>query len=401
MRGESTPRTNQGAAGRRRRPDLTLLLGLAVLLVASALAFAQNRASAPPDPTATPPATQRPTGEPSSAAPTTPSAPSTPSGTAAAATRQAPTPPPVARLRFVGDVMLARSIGRRIAGGDPAAIFDGVAMELRDADVTVVNLECAISAGGTPARKRYTFRAPPAAAATLADAGVDLAAVANNHAFDYGEAAFLDTLTALAAESIGALGGGGSAAEAHAGAVVAAGGLRIAFLAYAADFTEGSGWRTTDAEATSSGPGIAIGRPEAVRDDVRRALDAADVAVVLMHAGVEGSVAPAADQRRIARAALDAGASLVVGSHPHVLQGAWHAGGSAVAWSLGNFVFDGFEGFYGGRATDSAILDVTLDGRGVARLEWLPVILVDGLPEVAPQAEAARIRRQLAHTDAP
>jgi poly-gamma-glutamate synthesis protein (capsule biosynthesis protein) len=297
--------------------------------------------------------------------------------------------------------MLARTIGARIERDGPATVFGRVADQLADADVTVANLECAISQRGERAAKAYTFRAPPAGVSALAGAGIDVVSLANNHAVDYGRAALVDTLEYLVAEGVVPVGGGRDRDAARAPAVVTVNGLRIAFLSYAGRMVERSGWRTTDGEATATEAGIAIARPDDVAADVRSAREHADVVVVLMHAGIEGSAAPAPVQQDIARAALDAGASLVVGHHPHVLQGTWHDDSRLVAWSLGNFVFDGFEGLYGGRATDSAILEVTLAPSGVESFDWLPVVVVEGLPRPASEAQAARVGSQIGATQAP
>ncbi len=297
--------------------------------------------------------------------------------------------------------MLARSIGERIERDGPETVFAAVTDDLADADLTIANLECAISVRGERANKYYTFRAPPEGAAAMADAGIDIVGLANNHAVDFGRTALVDTLDHLDAAGVGAVGGGRDAAEARAPEVATVNGLRIAFLSYAGQMVERSGWRTADGEASVDAAGIAIGRPEEVAADVAAARDVADVVIVLMHAGIEGSAEPAPVQRAIAEAAFGAGAALVIGHHPHVLQGTWHDDGRLVAWSLGNFVFDGFDGFYGDRANDSAILDVTVTPTGVDAFEWLPMRVVDGLPEPAGGAQAERISAQLATVQAP
>ena len=125
-------------------------------------------------------------------------------------------------------------------------------------------------------------------------------------------------------------------------------------------------------------PGVAWATPENVTTAVAAAREAADIVVVAFHFGAEYAATPSQSQRDIARAAIDAGASLVIGSHPHVLQEVEEYGGGLIAYSLGNFVFDGFEG----ASNTSAILNVTLAPDG-AILAWslTPVqIGFDGLP---------------------
>jgi poly-gamma-glutamate capsule biosynthesis protein CapA/YwtB (metallophosphatase superfamily) len=290
---------------------------------------------------------------------------------------QAEAPSGVVRIAAGGDVMLARSVGARILRDGPEVAFAGVADVLREADLAVVNLECAVAAGGTPAAKGYTFRAPPVAAAALAAAGIDVVALANNHSLDYGPDALLETLEHLSAHGIGAAGAGGDGAAARAPFVVEKNGLRIAFLSYVETPAEGA-YNRSNWEAGPAKAGVAWLDVEHVVADVAAARRAADAVVVFMHFGFEYHGTPSEAQRRQARAAIDAGASLVLGSHPHVLQEAEEYNGGLIAYSLGNFVFDGFDP----PANDSAILLVELTKNGVGRYEFVPVTIVDGLPRL-------------------
>ena len=165
-------------------------------------------------------------------------------------------------------------------------------------------------------------------------------------------------------------------------------GLRIAFLGYVFAMSGKYDFNTRDWEAKANAVGLAIGTPDAVRRDVAAARQLADVVVVMVHGGYEYRGNPSSAQRTFANAALDAGASLVLGHHPHVLQGYAKRGDKLIAFSLGNFVFARFDG----RPNDSAILDVTLTPDGVASLAWIPVVIRnDGTPRPATAAEARRI----------
>jgi poly-gamma-glutamate capsule biosynthesis protein CapA/YwtB (metallophosphatase superfamily) len=283
------------------------------------------------------------------------------------------------RLMAVGDVMLARSIGRRIRADGPGSVFAGVQDVLDEADLLVVNLECAITTSRDQEDKHYTFRAPPAAAKALAKAGVDVAGLANNHAMDWGEAGLADSMRLLAGSGIATPGAGTDRAAAHAPRILERNGLRVAFLAYVDAFAEAAGFNTKTWRAGPRTPGLAIADAAVIRRDVEAARGIADVVVVLIHAGYEYSPAPNAEQRAYAKAALDGGAALVLGHHPHVLQGSQRSEGRLVAWSLGNFVFDKM----GGEASRSTILDVELTRDGVSSVRWIPVQLVDGLPQLA------------------
>jgi poly-gamma-glutamate capsule biosynthesis protein CapA/YwtB (metallophosphatase superfamily) len=280
-------------------------------------------------------------------------------------------------LAAVGDVMLARSVGARIERDGPDVVFDGVAEVLRAADISVGNLESALSDLGEPAEKGYAFRAPPAAADALVDAGIDLVSLANNHSLDYGREALLDTLTRLGAARIASVGAGPNGVAARRPAVLERNGLRVAFLAYVDVPPDGSFSRGTW-EATEARPGVAWLDLATLGDDIRVARAVADVVVVMLHFGREFATEPTAAQWTAARFAVDAGAALVLGSHPHMLQEVERYGEGVIAYSVGNFVFDGFDG----PSNETAILMADLTVKGVETWQLIPVAVVDGLPEL-------------------
>lgn len=290
-------------------------------------------------------------------------------------------PAPVAEVTLVavGDLMLARSVGHRIVSDGPDAVFDDeLRTLLRGADLTLGNLECVISEYGEPAPKSYTFRAPPAAAAALASAGFDAVALANNHSLDYGPGALLDTIARLAGAGVAAAGAGSDGTAAMAPAVFERSGLRIAVVSLVDAPAEGSfsrdGW-----EARTGRPGVAWADAGTVAAAVSDASAQADVVIVMLHFGNEYATTPTSKQRELAHAAIDAGALLVVGSHPHLLQEVEEYGGGLIAYSLGNFVFDGFEG----DANTTAVLRVTLGASGVASWSLLPASIDwSGLPRL-------------------
>ncbi|NJM08867.1 hypothetical protein HC891_25720 [Candidatus Gracilibacteria bacterium] len=137
--------------------------------------------------------------------------------------------------------------------------------------------------------------------------------------------------------------------------------------------------------------GYGLGRAARVAADVRAAKAQSDHVVVLLHSGYEGLTTPNDIQRANAYAAIDAGATLVIGHHPHVLQPVEPYKNGLIAYSLGNFVFDGF----GGAGAQSAILNVTLTPAGIAGYSFTPVVLRDGRPVLAEGEEAAAILAQL------
>lgn len=261
------------------------------------------------------------------------------------------------RLLFAGDIMLDDGPGRTIAAsGDPLAGFDDL---LRSADFRIGNLECPIAASGIPLENKiYSFRADPRVLRVLRGR-FDVLSVANNHSGDQGRAAFMETLAHLDAAGIRTVGGGAHLAAAHAPLMLEKHGLRIALLAY-------NEFKPRRFEAGANWPGIAWSEDSQVLADIRAARAAgADLVIPFMHWGWEREAAPSARQRQLARLMIDAGADAVVGSHPHVTQGADLYRGKPIVWSLGNFVFDGFEL---PAAKVGWLLTLTLDRNGV--MSW-------------------------------
>jgi poly-gamma-glutamate capsule biosynthesis protein CapA/YwtB (metallophosphatase superfamily) len=293
-------------------------------------------------------------------------------------------------LMAAGDVMLGRTIGQMILSRGASWPFQNVAGTVAGADLFFVNLECAITNRGTAEDKHFTFRAPrPAAADSLLWAGVDFASQANNHSLDYGVVGLEDTMSALDRRAISHAGAGNNAYQARGASAFAVNGLRIAVLAYVRPMAESSSdFNTLDWEAKATAPGVAIARATDVAQDVAAAKVHADVVVVFFHFGREMSTTPSNNQAALAKAAIGAGASLVLGAHPHVLQGYVAGNHTLIAYSLGNFVFDKFTGV----ANDSAILDVTLSAAGVERFSWIPLVVTSsGRPRLAVGDEIPRV----------
>ena len=297
---------------------------------------------------------------------------------------------PVLHLVAVGDLMLARALGYAIQSGDLSYPFDSVTSELEIADVTVGNLESALGDLGQPAAKSYTFRAPPAAADSLAGAGFDLLTLANNHALDYGPEALLQAIQLLDERGIAVVGAGTDASSAREPAIVEHEGLKLAFLGYVDVPVEVSGFDTRSWSATGLSPGLAWAELDQITKDVAAANEKSDVVIVLLHSGYEYVEPPSPAQMLAAQAAVDAGADLVIGHHAHVLQGVEFRGNSVIAYGLGNFAFE-----IDGDPT-TTILNVWLDEQGVRQIEYVPAIIeAGGRPRIAAPWEASKIRRKV------
>ena len=279
--------------------------------------------------------------------------------------------------------MLGRTVGQQVLAQGPQIVFAGVQTVMYGADVLVGNLECAITDQSQPVQKSFDLKAPPLTAQALSLGGFDVLSQANNHAMDFGSAGLADTQKYLRQYGIATVGAGLDAAAAHAPVIIQRNGLRLAFLGYVDVAPEKSGFNARSWTATATSPGVAWADPDQIKDDVQAARLQADVVIVLLHGGIEITDVInniSANQRMEARTAIDAGAALVIGSHPHVLQQIERYHGGLIAYSLGNFVFDQ----YAGIANATIILRVVLDGNGVQSYDYVPVLIENGLPHVIP-----------------
>ena len=272
-------------------------------------------------------------------------------------------------LLAAGDVLMNRT---EPAGIDP---FEGIEPPLASGDVAVVNVEMAISDRGTPVGKLFTFRAPSSAAQRIADAGIDVANLANNHAKDYGPEALKDTIASLEAAGVVALGAGVNDAEAFRHRVLEINeAVKVAFVGVSRIVP----WSFP---AGPDSPGIASDEElERVLESVRLAAVEADVVIAVVHWGIEVATCPSADQRAFAQILLDAGADAVIGHHPHVLQAIEFVDGKLVAYSLGNFVWHPRWSITG----ETGVLQIDFVGDRIADWKFHPHLLDEnGAPRPA------------------
>jgi poly-gamma-glutamate capsule biosynthesis protein CapA/YwtB (metallophosphatase superfamily) len=264
------------------------------------------------------------------------------------------------RLASVGDINLGDAPGAAIAANGPRFPWTSVGRALRRADIAFGNLECAVSVRGEPFPKQFTFRGTPAALKGLRrHSGIDVLNLANNHVGDFGREATVDTVRAVEGLGMRAVGAGPDLRRALAPQVVERLGLRVAFVGF-------SSIAPLEFAAGDDSPGTAWASAESIVRAVRAARRKADVVVATFHWGIERATFESAEQRVLAQAAAAAGAQLVIGAHPHVLQPLRREGAALVAYSLGNFVF-------GAGSTDTTatgILEAGLTADGVASARW-------------------------------
>jgi poly-gamma-glutamate synthesis protein (capsule biosynthesis protein) len=266
-----------------------------------------------------------------------------PSSTGSATSPRPGDAAPLTTVTFVGDVMLGRGVAAANPG-DPAAPLRAMRGFLRSSDLTVGNLESTLSTAGRPQQGDDSFAADPRVLPAMARLGFDALSLANNHTGDYGTAALLRTVAAFRDSGVSSFGAGRDRRAAARPVVLEAHGTRFAFLGFN---TIGETPRASRARPGAlsvrmpprTGP-LSHGDLARVLSEVRRLDRRVDVVTVMPHWGTQYTHAVGPMQRRVARRLVDAGADLVVGGHPHWIQGVERFRGATIAYSLGNFVFD-------------------------------------------------------------
>ena len=240
------------------------------------------------------------------------------------------------RMMFTGDVYIGNYVSSKYdQKGIQGIISDNLLEQLVSADLTMVNQEFPFSIRGEQMEdKQYTFRVDPKKVTLLEELGVDIVSLANNHTLDYGIDALKDTFTTLSENVIAYVGAGNNLEEAKKTQYFEIQGKTIAVLS-ASRVIPVSNWA-----ATSKSAGLfTTYDPTALLQEIEVARDIADAVVVYVHWGLEHKEYPESYQRTMGKQFIDAGADVVIGSHPHVLQGFEYYNGKLIAYSLGNFIF--------------------------------------------------------------
>lgn len=255
-------------------------------------------------------------------------------------------------LLFAGDVLLSDYVLNNYnSNGIDGVLSPDLLNELQNADITVINNEFPFSTRGTQAPdKQFTFRVDPKYVSVLTDMGVDIATIANNHVLDYGSDALQDTFDTLDEAGIDYMGAGTDLARASALITKKAGGKTFGFLA-ASRVIPVVSW-----DVQNSSPGVfTTYDPSRLIAAIEAARESCDYLTVFVHWGIEREEYPQDYQVSMAKQYIDAGADLVIGSHPHVLQGISYYKDKPVFYSLGNFIFNR-------EIPKTAAVKVTIDG---------------------------------------
>ena len=271
-----------------------------------------------------------------------------------------------ATMLFVGDIMLSRNIAAQIVKNeDPLYPFLLIASTTREADITFANLENPVSASGTLQGSIYSFRAEPVGSINgLQYAGFDVVSLANNHIWDYGRVAALDTMRYLRDAGIDYVGFGRNYDEANTPIIRQVGDAKVAFFGYT-EFYSKELWADEK-----------LGLSEFKKDEISRRVaeikefGRADIVVVSLHWGVEYETESNAAQQNIAHQLIDAGADLIIGHHPHVPQEFESYKDGYIVYSLGNFVFDQN---FSADTRRGLMFKVTLEGKKMTAAETIEI----------------------------
>jgi len=289
-------------------------------------------------------------------------------------------------LAFAGDVNFEDRTATLL--NDPATAFGPISAVLQQADFTALNLETSVTHRGTPQPKTFHFRTTPAAFTAIRAAGVNLVTMANNHVEDYGQTGLADTLAAAKASGLPYVGIGTDADAAWAPHVATIKGTKVAFIGVSQVAQLASSWVATNYRA---GEANAINERRTL-NAVRAARRLASIVVVFMHWGTEGQSSPDANQLALAPKLAAAGATIIVGSHAHMLQGSGWLRNTFVAYGMGNFLW--WENSY---STATGVLQLTLHQDRPLTARFIPAVVSDtGRPVPLTGAAAHRAKRDYA-----
>jgi len=277
---------------------------------------------------------------------------------------------PKAVLVAVGDIMLSRMVARRIKENqDQKYPFLEVSDLIGQADIAFGNLECPITPGRNINLFEMVFRADPESVNGLKYAGFDILSLANNHIFNFGQEGLTDTFSYLEKANIDYIGAGKNKQEAHNFKMLEVNGIKFAFLAYADSI-----FSYTFSQTEESQPSIALMDVVQMKKDIFSIKNQADFIIVSMHSGIEYVSQPNAKQIEFAHAAVDTGADLVIGHHPHVVQKMEQYKGGYIFYSLGNFIFDQM---WSRETRESVIAKIVFGENNIQEIDFIPILIED------------------------
>jgi poly-gamma-glutamate synthesis protein (capsule biosynthesis protein) len=296
-------------------------------------------------------------------------------------------------LGFAGDILFddnyAAGNSFKLRGNSPYGVIgDSLLEQMKGVDIMMVNNEFPYSDRGEPKEgKAYTFRARPETVSILGEMGVDIVGFANNHCFDYGETAFLDSLTTIKNAGVEYVGAGANLEEAsHPVYYITDNGMKLAFIC-ATQIERISNPDTRGATDTS--PGVFRCMDDTLLlEKVSEAREKGAFVIVFIHWGTESTTEIDQYQTRQAREIVEAGANMIVGAHPHVLQKIEFIDGVPVFYSLGNYIFNS-------KTQDTCLILTTVHKDGAVNIRFVPAIQSDCRVNEATGSEYMRIINEM------
>lgn len=278
------------------------------------------------------------------------------------------------KISLIGDLLMDGSIRAQINKNGFNYPWEMVKEYFLNDDITVGNLETSITTRGTKwDDKQFNFRSDPRNLKAMKESGIDILTLANNHILDYGYDGLLDTLNHIDKSGIKRVGGGKDKKEAIQGIIVEEDGIKIGLLSFSRVIPNVK-WYATD-----KSPGI-VGaydpHIEEVLNRIKEMKSQTDVVVLSIHWGVELSATPRKQEIDLAKKLVDAGADIIMGHHPHVLQGIEIYKGKPIFYSLGNFVF----GTRNGLTSNTMIAQVNFINKKIDNIEMIPCTISGGRP---------------------
>ncbi len=292
-------------------------------------------------------------------------------------------------LVAVGDISYSRGVERIVEKQkDINYPFLKIRDFLQSADLVFANLETPITPGQEIPDFEMIFRSNPGTEQALKQAGLSVLSLANNHTPNFGDEGLKDTFDYLTRAGIKYVGAGNNEQEAYEPVYTEEKGIKFAFLAYNdIDVVPAS------YEASENRAGTAFMRIEKMAGAVKEAKQKADFVIVSMHAGIEYAGEPNESQVNFAHAAIDAGADLIIGHHPHVVQTMEKYRGKYIFYSLGNFVFDQPQSQ---ETKEGLAIKVYFTKNGINKIGLLPVVMTNfAQPEVAGESDKEQILKRL------
>lgn len=279
-------------------------------------------------------------------------------------------------ISMVGDMIFYWSVEASMKKYGDGFVLEGYGPLMRQSDIVLGNLETPVSKRGKPMEdKQFTFRGRPEILKILKDNNFSAVSIANNHVLDFGPDAFLDTLDNLREYELLYAGGGRNKDEADKGVIIEKNGIKVGFLAYTKVVP------VVDWYAKKNRPGIVgaykVHEKEFV-NAIREAKNNCDVLVVSVHWGKEASTEIKDEEKYIGHSMIDAGADIIMGHHPHVVQGMEMYKGKPIFYSLGNFIFTRSKLDISNK---TMMATVTIDGEGkISDIHVIPGTIVSGKP---------------------